>query len=78
MLNEAGCEAVFYGADVSHFKEVEMLLNTLYLASDESQWITGTAMTVDGGITLDPNLSALSAWTGEPPPSVYVGPSFKR
>jgi hypothetical protein len=52
----------------------------LYLASDESQWVTGTAMIVDGGITLGPNFSALalSARTGAPPPNVYVGPSFKR
>jgi NAD(P)-dependent dehydrogenase (short-subunit alcohol dehydrogenase family) len=50
----------------------------LYLASDESQWVTGTAMIVDGGITLGPNLSAVSAQRSEPPPNVYVGPSFKR
>jgi NAD(P)-dependent dehydrogenase (short-subunit alcohol dehydrogenase family) len=52
----------------------------LYLASDESQWVTGTAMIVDGGLTVGPNLSALSALGAQPetPPNVYVGPSFKR
>ena len=52
----------------------------LYLASDESEWVTGTAMIVDGGITVGPNVSALStrAAQQQPPPNAYVGPSFKR
>jgi NAD(P)-dependent dehydrogenase (short-subunit alcohol dehydrogenase family) len=52
----------------------------LYLASDESQWVTGTAMIVDGGLTLGPNLSSLSALAAQPElsTSLYVGPSFKR
>src|SRR5215470_15783712 len=52
----------------------------LYLASDESKWVTGQAMIVDGGLTVGPNLSALSARFArpEPPPNVYIGPSFKR
>jgi NAD(P)-dependent dehydrogenase (short-subunit alcohol dehydrogenase family) len=48
----------------------------LYLASDESQWVAGTAMIVDGGLTVGPNFSALSL--PEPTQSAYVGPSFKR
>jgi len=48
----------------------------LYLASDESQWVTGTAMIVDGGLTVGPNFSALLL--PEPTQSAYVGPSFKR
>jgi NAD(P)-dependent dehydrogenase (short-subunit alcohol dehydrogenase family) len=48
----------------------------LYLASDESQWVTGTAMIVDGGITVGPKVSAQSL--PEPTQSTYVGPSFKR
>jgi NAD(P)-dependent dehydrogenase (short-subunit alcohol dehydrogenase family) len=48
----------------------------LYLASDESQWVTGTAMIVDGGITVGPKFSAPSL--PEPTQSTYVGPSFKR
>jgi hypothetical protein len=50
----------------------------LYLASDESQWVTGTAVIVDGGITVGPNFSALSGQFPEPTQSAYVGPSFKR
>jgi NAD(P)-dependent dehydrogenase (short-subunit alcohol dehydrogenase family) len=48
----------------------------LYLASDESQWVTGTAMIVDGGLTVGPNISALSAQLPELTQSAYVGPSF--
>jgi NAD(P)-dependent dehydrogenase (short-subunit alcohol dehydrogenase family) len=51
----------------------------LFLASDESEWVTGQAMIVDGGFTVGPNISAL-AGAAPPPPtqSSYVGPSFKR
>ena len=51
----------------------------LFLASDESEWVTGQAMIVDGCVTVGPNTSAL-AGAAPPPPtqSAYVGPSFKR
>jgi hypothetical protein len=48
----------------------------LYLASDESQWVTGTAMIVDGGITVGPNASNVPP--PQPPPTRYVGPSFQK
>jgi NAD(P)-dependent dehydrogenase (short-subunit alcohol dehydrogenase family) len=51
----------------------------LFLASDESQWITGQAMIVDGGLTVGPNNSALGGLARQQlTQSAYVGPSFKR
>lgn len=48
----------------------------LYLASDESQWVTGTAMIVDGGFTVGPNVSNMP---NQPPPTArYSGPSFQK
>jgi NAD(P)-dependent dehydrogenase (short-subunit alcohol dehydrogenase family) len=45
----------------------------LFLASDESQWITGTAMVVDGGL-MSGNMSSLA---GDPyAMGGYYGPSF--
>ncbi len=38
----------------------------LYLASDESQWVTGTAMIVDGGLMVGPNFPNLSGGTTSP------------
>jgi NAD(P)-dependent dehydrogenase (short-subunit alcohol dehydrogenase family) len=46
----------------------------LYLASDESQWVTGTAMIVDGGFTVGPVLPNQAAV----PPTRYSGPSFQK
>lgn len=50
----------------------------LFLASDESQWITGQAMIVDGGLTVGPSFPALTATDQQTIPSGYSGPSFKR
>jgi NAD(P)-dependent dehydrogenase (short-subunit alcohol dehydrogenase family) len=43
----------------------------LFLASDESQWITGTAMIVDGGIATGNTRTDLGGGAG------YSGPSFE-
>jgi NAD(P)-dependent dehydrogenase (short-subunit alcohol dehydrogenase family) len=66
----------------------------LYLASDESQWVTGTAMIVDGGLTIGPSFPYWSTDVyvdaGRPSPSSaesreahgartgFSGPSFQR
>ena len=50
----------------------------LFLVSDESEWVTGQAMIVDGGLTVGPNFSALAGAAPPPTQSAYVGPSFKR
>jgi len=59
----------------------------LYLASDESQWITGTAMIVDGGLTVGQNFPYWSpqirpaqgrSESDQPIRAGFSGPSFKR
>ena len=50
----------------------------LFLAGDESQWVTGQAMIVDGGLTVGPNIPAPATANSQTIPSGYSGPSFKR
>lgn len=48
----------------------------LYLASDESEWVTGQAMIVDGGLTIGPRFPELPTTDQQTIPSGYSGPSF--
>jgi len=51
----------------------------LFLASDESEWITGTAMVVDGGLMAGHQLFAdAGSGGGSFASNAYAGPSFER
>jgi NAD(P)-dependent dehydrogenase (short-subunit alcohol dehydrogenase family) len=51
----------------------------LFLASDESEWITGTAMVIDGGLMAGHQLFAdAGSGGGSFASNAYAGPSFER
>jgi NAD(P)-dependent dehydrogenase (short-subunit alcohol dehydrogenase family) len=48
----------------------------LYLASNDAEWVTGTAMVVDGGFVARGN--ALANLSGSAAPTKWSGPSFEK
>jgi NAD(P)-dependent dehydrogenase (short-subunit alcohol dehydrogenase family) len=48
----------------------------LYLASDDAEWVTGTAMIVDGGFVARGN--AFAQQSAFEVPSKWSGPSFEK
>jgi len=48
-----------------------------FLAGDESQWVTGQAIIVDGGLSVGP-IPAPSIAAQQTIPIGFSGPSFKR
>ena len=55
-------------------KPEDIATMALFLASDESEWITGTAMVVDGGVNTGNTRFRLAGL----PDSGFSGPSFER
>ena len=76
--NPALLEALNHVQPIQRVGEPGDIANmVLFLAGDESRWVTGQAMIVDGGVTVGPNFSGVPAV--DPQTIVgYYGPSFRR